>query len=102
MSLTVLDFTTYSRTYVYHLVVSWLKQKNKERLHMNHLQDLIRRLRAVGSERRMAQDMNLSRSTVHKYHELTKEQGYLEKGVETPEDETLKKVLEPGPQWGFS
>lgn len=69
-----------------------------ERLHMNHLRDLIRRLRAGESERRIAQDMNISRPTVHKYHELAKEQGYLEKGAETPDDETLRKVLGPGPQ----
>lgn len=69
-----------------------------ERLHMNHLRDLIRRLQAGESERRIAQDMNVSRPTVHKYHKLAKEQGYLRKGAEIPDDETLNKVLGPGPQ----
>jgi response regulator of citrate/malate metabolism len=43
-----------------------------EHIHMNHLRDLIRRLRAGESERRIAQDMRISRPTVHKYHELVK------------------------------
>ena len=43
-----------------------------ERIHMNHLRDLIRRLKAGESERRIARDMQISRPTVHKYHELAK------------------------------
>jgi transposase len=69
-----------------------------ERVHMNHLRDLIRRFRAGESERRIAQDMHISRPTVHKYHELARQQGYLEKGAEVPNDETLQAVLGPGPQ----
>ncbi len=69
-----------------------------ERIHMNHLRDLIRRLRAGESERRIAQDMQISRPTVHKYHELAKKEGYLETGNEIPADETLQNVLGPGPQ----
>lgn len=69
-----------------------------ERIHMNHLRDLINRLKVGESERRIARDMNISRPTVHKYHELAKQQGYLEKGVELPNDETLQAVLGPGPQ----
>ena len=69
-----------------------------ERLHMNHIRDLIRRLRAGESERRIAQDMSISRPTVHKYHELAKQQGYLEKEAAIPDDETLQKVLGPGPR----
>jgi len=75
-----------------------LEEKIMERLHMNHLRDLIRRLRAGESERRIARDMRISRPTVHKYHELAKQQGYLEKDVVIPDDEALKKVLGPGPQ----
>lgn len=69
-----------------------------ERIHMNHLHDLIRRLRAGESERRIARDMKLSRPTVHKYHELARQQGYLEKEAVVPKDETLQGVLGPGPQ----
>jgi len=69
-----------------------------ERLHMNHLRDLIRRLRAGESERRIAQDMQISRPTVHKYHELAEKEGYLKTEVEIPGDETLQSVLGPGPQ----
>jgi transposase len=69
-----------------------------ERLHMNHIRDLLRRLQAGESERRIAEDMNISRPTVHKYHELAKRQGYLESQAVIPDDETLQQVLGPGPQ----
>ena len=61
-----------------------------EHIHMNHLRDLIRRLRTGESERRIAQDMRISRQTVHKYHELAKKEGYLEAGSEIPADEILE------------
>lgn len=69
-----------------------------ERIHMNHLRDLIQRLRAGESERRIARDMKISRPTVHKYHELARQQGYLEKEAVVPNDETLQAVLGPGAQ----
>ena len=69
-----------------------------ERIHMNHLRDLIRRLRAGESERRIALDMQISRPTVHKYHELARQQGYLVEEAVTPDDETLRAVLGPGPR----
>ena len=69
-----------------------------ERIHMNHLRDLIRRLKAGESERRIARDMRISRQTVHKYHELAKKEGYLAAEVEIPDDEELRDVLGPGPQ----
>ena len=75
-----------------------LEEKIMERLHMNHLRDLVRRLKAGESERRIAQDMGLSRPTIHKYHELAKREGYLEKEGVEPNDETLEKVLGPGPK----
>ena len=75
-----------------------LEEKIMERIHMNHLRDLIRRLKAGESERRIAQDMGISRPTVHKYHELAKEKGYLEKDAEIPNDEVLQGVMGPGPQ----
>ncbi len=100
-------FTSDSRTDVNQEAVGYgtipsgnksLKEKNMERLHMNHLRDLIRRLQAGESERRIAQDMGISRPTVHKYHVLSKQEGYLEKRAAIPDDETLQKVLGPGPK----
>jgi transposase len=69
-----------------------------ERLHMNYLRDIIHRLRAGESERRIARDLNLSRPTVHKYHELAKQQGYLEPAAALPSEAALMAVLGPGPQ----
>ncbi len=69
-----------------------------ERLHMNHLRDLIHRLRTGESERRIAQDMQISRPTVHKYHLLAKREGYLDPERPLPDDSTLRQVLGPGPQ----
>ncbi len=101
-------FTTHRRPHVYQgsgkVVAQYLpagdclEEKIMERLHMNHLRDLIRRLRAGESERRIARDMCISRPTVHKYHELAQREGYLEAGTEIPNDETLQAVLGPGPQ----
>jgi transposase len=65
---------------------------------MNHLRDIIHRLRAGESERRIACDLKISRPTVHKYHVLAKAEGYLEAGRALPDDNTLRQVLGPGPQ----
>jgi len=77
---------------------SSLEEKIMKRIHMNHLHDLIRRLRAGESERRIARNMQISRPTIHKYHELARQQGYLEKEAVVSNDETLQEVLGPGPQ----
>lgn len=69
-----------------------------ERIHMNHLRDLIRRLNAGESERRIARDMQLSRQTVSKYHQIARQAGYLEPGITLPDDETIQKRLGPGPR----
>jgi transposase len=69
-----------------------------EHLHMNHIRDLIHRLRVGESERRIAADMGMARPTVHKYHELAKAQGYLDKDAPLPDDATLQQVLGPGAQ----
>ena len=42
-----------------------------EHLHMNRLRDLIHRLRAGESERRIARDMSLSRTTVRNLRSRT-------------------------------
>lgn len=69
-----------------------------ERLHMNHLRDIIHRLQAGESERRIARDMRLSRPTVHKYHELARLKGYLTPGAALPDEATLLAALGRGPQ----
>lgn len=60
-----------------------------ERLHMNHLRDLIHRLRSGESERRIARDLNLSRTTVRKYHELAAQHGYLDPAHPLPDEAAL-------------
>ena len=47
---------------------------------MNYLRDLIHRLRSGESERRIACDLGISRITVHKYHQLAQQLGYLDPG----------------------
>lgn len=100
-------FTTYRRPSVYHLaapVAQFLptylgpEEKNMERLHMNYIRDIIHRLQAGESERSIARDIQISRPTVHKYHELARQQGYLEPGAALPNDATLLAALGPGPQ----
>ena len=69
-----------------------------KRKHMNHIQDIIRRLQLGESERSIAQDMQISRGTVHKYHEVAKQKGYLDKSETPPSDGALKEALGPGVQ----
>lgn len=69
-----------------------------ERLHMNLLQDIIHRLRAGESERRIARDLNISRPTVHKYHELAEREGYLKTDASQPGNIGLATALGPGRQ----
>jgi len=69
-----------------------------ERLHMNYTRDIIRRLQMGESERRIARDLDISRPTVHKYHLLATEQGYLELAADIPDECTLLAALGPGPQ----
>jgi transposase len=65
---------------------------------MNHIQDIIRRLQLGESERRIAQDMQVSRGTIRKYHQIAKEKGYLENPGIRPSDSELKEALGPGVQ----
>lgn len=69
-----------------------------ERLHMNLLQDIIHRLKAGESERRIARDLQISRPTVHKYHELAEREGYLKADAPQPENAGLSTALGPGRQ----
>lgn len=69
-----------------------------ERIHMNHLRDLIYRLRAGESERRIARDLRLSRPTVHKYKVWAQAQGYLQPKQPLPDSATLVAALGPAVQ----
>ena len=69
-----------------------------ERTHMNHLRELIYRLRAGESQRRIAKDLSMSRTTVSKYRRWAKAQGYLDAKHPLPDDATLAAALgEPLP-----
>lgn len=69
-----------------------------ERLHMNHLKDILHRLRSGESERQIARDLQISRPTVHKYYELAKRNGFLDTETPMPSHKTLLAALGPGPQ----
>ena len=62
---------------------------------MNYLHDLINRLRAGDSERRIAQDLRVSRPTVHKYKLWAAERGYLDPAQPLPELASLLSALGP-------
>ena len=65
---------------------------------MNHLRELIYRLRAGESQRRIAQDLSMSRTTVSKYRVWAEAQGYLDATQPPPDDATLAAALgEPSP-----
>lgn len=69
-----------------------------ERLHMNYVRDLIHRLRAEESERRIAQDLRVSRTTVRRYRQLAEEHGFLQPGSTLPDDSALAAALGPAPR----
>jgi len=69
-----------------------------ERKHMNIIKEIIRRLQLGESERRIARDLQIARPTIHKYHEIAKQAGYLERSGNLPGDDEIQKVLGPGVQ----
>ena len=69
-----------------------------ERLHMNYLRDVIHRLRAGDSQRRIAEDLKISRTTVSKYRDWAKAQGYLQPDCPLPDNATLAAALGDPPQ----
>lgn len=69
-----------------------------ERLHMNYVRDLVHRLRAGDSERRIAKDLGISRPTVHRYYEFAEREGYLRPGSPMPDDSTLTAALGEPPR----
>ena len=64
-----------------------------ERITMNNLQEVIYRLRAGQSERRIAEELKISRPTVHKYKEWAEGQGYLDLEKRMPELNILSEAL---------
>ena len=64
---------------------------------MNQLHEVIHRLRAGDSERRIARELQISRPTVHKYKVWAEGQGYLEPGHPLPTAATLQTALGPTP-----
>jgi transposase len=69
-----------------------------ERIHVNHLRELIYRLRAGESQRRIAKDMGLSRTTVSKYQSWAETQGYLDASHPLPDEATLVAALGEPPR----
>ncbi len=72
-----------------------------ERLHVNQVREIIYRLRQGDSERQVAEDLGMSRVTVHKYHMLAFRLGYLTSECELPSDRELVANLGPkvAPPW---
>jgi transposase len=60
---------------------------------MNYLRDVIHRLRAGDSQRRIAKDLKISRTSVSKYRDWAEAQGYLQPGCALPDDATLAAAL---------
>ena len=75
-----------------------LEATDMKRKHMNHIQDIIRRLQQGESERRIARDLQIARGTVRKYSRIAKDQGYLEKTEAQPSESELMEALGPGVQ----
>jgi transposase len=75
-----------------------LEATDMKRKHMNHIQDIIQRLQQGESERRITQDLQIARGTVHKYSKIAKEKGYLGKTGAQPSDGELREALGPGVQ----
>jgi transposase len=73
-----------------------LEAADMKRKHMNHIRDILQRLRLGESERQIARDMGIARKTVRKYHALAKEKGFLEEASTRPDEQVLKEALGPG------
>ena len=69
-----------------------------ERLHMNYLRDLIHRLRVGESERRIACDLRISRTTVRRYRELAERHGFLQADSAMPDDSILSAMQGDAPR----
>jgi hypothetical protein len=69
-----------------------------ERLHMNYLRDLIHRARSGESDRRIAKDLGVSRTTVRKYRQWAEAQEYLQPDTPLPDDAALGAALGSAPK----
>ena len=69
-----------------------------ERIHVNYLREIIYRLRQGESERRISQDIGISRPTIHKYRKLAESKGYLDVRKAMVEEEELVAALGPAPK----
>jgi transposase len=69
-----------------------------ERLNMNYLRDLIHRVRSGESDRRIARDLGISRTTVSKYRQWADTQGYLQPDRPLPDDATVGAALGSAPK----
>ena len=69
-----------------------------ERMHMNKVRDLIYRLRSGESQRSVARDMDISRTTVAKYQKWAKEHGFLDPEQPMPDDKILAAALGDAPR----
>lgn len=65
---------------------------------MNLYKEIIYRLQAQESERRISKDLGISRPTVHKYKLKAQAEGYLDEASKLPESEELVKNLGAAPQ----
>jgi len=68
-----------------------------ERLHMHYLRDVIYRLRSGEGERRIGRDLGIARVTVHKYHQMAEQQGFLDPHRTLPSDADLACALGQAP-----
>lgn len=66
-----------------------------ERLHMNHIREIVYRLRQGQSGRQIAQDLRVSRHTVSKYRQVAMEGGYLKGDQDLPGNKELLEKLGP-------
>lgn len=64
---------------------------------MNHLHEIINRLRAGDSERRIGRELKISRPTIHKYKLWAEAEGYLEPNEPLPTAAELQTALGPAP-----
>jgi len=62
---------------------------------MNHLHEIINRIRAGDSERRISRELQISRPTIHKYKVWAEKQGYLDPAQPLPTAATLQAALGP-------
>jgi len=68
-----------------------------ERIHRNHINDILHRLRCGESERQISQDLGISRLTVHKYKIMAIMEGFLDIDTERPGSDQIAEVLRPKP-----